>query len=1002
MSTPALSKLTESLQSYCSSPPPQNPTLKLSQTLSKYDASIATFENIYNAILPFLNDLSSSSTESVAQRLNAYNIMHYIIAQQVALSNPESASQIHSALLKWLQERIVNDLDLAGALFRILKEMVEKWASDVSDYSLRLVLQSTFENIPIQSLAIAPRRQFFDLLIFIIENRPMVCQVEFVVGYIQAIDGERDPLILNNSFRIFPTLAKISPRPVDSHAEELFDIFSCYFPVSFNPPKKDPHGITREGLASNLLKTLGARPSFAAFALPFFEEKISSAIVETKVEALNAAAYCIEQFGEEDAREHLVELWASIRTEILRSTQKEVHHASIDAITRIARVVSAETVGRDQSQVNVERVLQPAVQEIRSPECRMARQFSEMIAAVAASSEWNCDLTTHTIIPQIYQLFLEVKTTPKRSGILVIGMQILSTLLFYPNLKEASNMAVERMWEIAFSLRDDYNLKMEIIDIMSRLALFERMADTDEPAKYLVLALTSGDDAECERVLKCIDWMFNNANKEDVVRDEILASLLSSMSDETAAQETSQRVVSVVCRIGLLCPSLVPKCVDDLFAKAADDLKQGRISQSTSTTLDALFQLVKSEEIEKSTNTDYIQRTAQIICNHPQVLQQQSLQKISNICRELYSQLDVHTQQKVAQTLLDALQGKREALAAIGVSNTTAFDSFATNETFLFFVSKVLLFMKQETLQSGELQTDFSDLTRKLLDYVVKAEKGELSISITHFLASVLNKAPLDHLHDVSSSVVEPQIDTLLDTSVNQRNIEVMSWLQKAFIMRPDSSFICGRINSKFQALLVSSDASIAFAAARGYGIVMQDQVLTKENFSNSTVFFRQKFFMMNIGNLLETYKTLEESSRGPLLEAVANLIQNLPTSVLIGQIQQLYPLVYAALASTNLDVIQSGLNTMRILIDEADDYCQDRLGEIIPRLIQLSTKRDRMKIRCDALKCLQELVEYEFSKVYPHQEEVIRGLRGALDDHKRVVRREAVIARNRWFTINQ
>lgn len=67
----------------------------------------------------------------------------------------------------------------------------------------------------------------------------------------------------------------LSPRAQDG-VEELFDIVSCYFPISFTPPPDNPHGLTRETLAASLADTLVATPLFLPFLMPLLEEKLAS------------------------------------------------------------------------------------------------------------------------------------------------------------------------------------------------------------------------------------------------------------------------------------------------------------------------------------------------------------------------------------------------------------------------------------------------------------------------------------------------------------------------------------------------------------------------------------------------------------------------------------------------------------------------------------------------------------------------------------------------------
>ncbi len=77
---------------------------------------------------------------------------------------------------------------------------------------------------------------------------------EFVLGYIQLLDGERDPrnlvlafssifiIVQNFTFGKFLTVNPVSVIDSDqwfccpdSLTEDLFDVISCYFPIDFTP-----------------------------------------------------------------------------------------------------------------------------------------------------------------------------------------------------------------------------------------------------------------------------------------------------------------------------------------------------------------------------------------------------------------------------------------------------------------------------------------------------------------------------------------------------------------------------------------------------------------------------------------------------------------------------------------------------------------------------------------------------------------------------------------------
>ena len=63
---------------------------------------------------------------------------------------------------------------------------------------------------------------------------------------------------------------------LETSLPELFDVLSCYFPVTFTPPPNNVHGITRQGLATALEAALACCPLYADQLVPLALEKLSS------------------------------------------------------------------------------------------------------------------------------------------------------------------------------------------------------------------------------------------------------------------------------------------------------------------------------------------------------------------------------------------------------------------------------------------------------------------------------------------------------------------------------------------------------------------------------------------------------------------------------------------------------------------------------------------------------------------------------------------------------
>ena len=105
----------------------------------------------------------------------------------------------------------------------------------------------------------------------------------FVLGYIQLMEGEKDPRNLRLAFSIVKEL--LAPFPYEAHAQDLFEITSCYFPISFNsPPGADPrNAVAPEELRDALREILAGSVLFAPWTMALLFEKLGASSADVKV-----------------------------------------------------------------------------------------------------------------------------------------------------------------------------------------------------------------------------------------------------------------------------------------------------------------------------------------------------------------------------------------------------------------------------------------------------------------------------------------------------------------------------------------------------------------------------------------------------------------------------------------------------------------------------------------------------------------------------------------------
>ena len=151
-----------------------------------------------------------------------------------------------------------------------------------------MILQQLFANIPCQSQVRGDRANIFSIIQYLSDNfQPELTAmgVDFVYGVVQACEGERDPRNLVFLFEFLPRF--ISNFPLRHLTEEMFEVFSCYFPIDFHPSPNDPQAITRDVLAGKLSTCLCASKDFAESCFTLALEKLDSDLSVAKLDSLN-------------------------------------------------------------------------------------------------------------------------------------------------------------------------------------------------------------------------------------------------------------------------------------------------------------------------------------------------------------------------------------------------------------------------------------------------------------------------------------------------------------------------------------------------------------------------------------------------------------------------------------------------------------------------------------------------------------------------------------------
>uniref|UniRef100_A0A667YA59 MMS19 nucleotide excision repair protein n=1 Tax=Myripristis murdjan TaxID=586833 RepID=A0A667YA59_9TELE len=151
---------------------------------------------------------------------------------------------------------------------------------------------------------------------------------DFVFGFVQSMDGEKDPRNLLLAFQIARNII-YGGYDLGKFAEELFEVTSCYFPIDFTPPPNDPHGITQEELILSLRGVLAGTPQFAEFLLPLIIEKLDSDVQSAKLDSLQTLVR------------------KSLALSVFQTNSERVESAGLAALTALTSCLSRSVVSSD-------------------------------------------------------------------------------------------------------------------------------------------------------------------------------------------------------------------------------------------------------------------------------------------------------------------------------------------------------------------------------------------------------------------------------------------------------------------------------------------------------------------------------------------------------------------------------------------------------------------------------------------------------------------------------
>ncbi|GAA5981336.1 hypothetical protein JCM11641_005289 [Rhodosporidiobolus odoratus] len=270
---------------------------------------------------------------------------------------------------------------------------------------------------------------------------------EFLKGYAELVEGEKDPRNLMISFGLIRVM--LLEFEAESCVEDLFDITFCYFPITFTPPPDDPYGISSEDLIIALRTCLSATPLFGRLALPLFYDKLQAASEKAKRQTLLALAACFPIYGAEASGEWAGRFSEALSIEVFHASDTDMQDLALTTFHSLYSTLypdslpseSATSAGEDSEMPSSDekdqrdkvegiaiQVVENSLDEFKEPEKNNAKPAVRILTALMAASNRLARYILSVALPPLLSIYKNPDDMSLRPAVLTHISTLLAAL----------------------------------------------------------------------------------------------------------------------------------------------------------------------------------------------------------------------------------------------------------------------------------------------------------------------------------------------------------------------------------------------------------------------------------------------------------------------------------------------------------------------------------------------------------------------------------------------
>lgn len=829
----------------------------------------------------------------------------------------------------------------------------------------------------------------------------------FISTYVNLTSGEKDPRNLLVSFQLSYRI--LSGMDISNNVEDMFDVTFCYFPITFEPPKNDPYGITSNDLKRALRKSISANSLFASDVFPGLIEKLNSSSESVKIDALESITACIENFSTQSIVDNWQAIWDGVKYEILHGSEDDVPGYAMTVLSTLGTKLSE---GSELGSY-VEAVKKESQEKLQDPQSKFAVPAGKLCACVASSGKEAFNSLCTFVCNEL--LTKDSPNIAAQRGILQIICELMKASKHVPNEGKGNLLVPYKDQLIDLfskslmgSAQSEVSLKQLAVRGIAILCSLDALVDASEIGLLVQYLGSTVLEEENEDLTSGALLVLRRVSRDypDVIRNGTFPAFFAQLpDDESESQKTVSQspkrsidfILSSLASLSASRPVFESLCIR-LLSKLSVVIKSPSCTYRyplaiISTLLAVIHKL--SDDDASLVVSDYTYKILQPLFTEAIKAQKTEPLRhdaVINAIGELSSLLILRSpasHQHLLNDLFDTFVfGKLSNLSSSTIPLLTK--ASEPSNLYQLFLMALAPISKDLALPSApiELMEVFSAILNETSNVFERA--GYLR------LLTLLGNKWVTNVDDIASrwkvSLIATD-DSMRQVEQHLNSIEIQAYVAKGLILKNDQTGI-----SMVQNVIdVLPDDVIGGYAGKVFGVfAYDDNTVSKENGLIVRLLYKQRLFSFIVPKLIDGFKA--GKNKAHYLTALSGVLRYMPSKIIIPVLPTFLPLLLESLTLPNSKVQEAAIDTILATLIDSSDILQQHIDTIIPKLLQ-ATQAKSSSVRISAVKCLSALPQtISGPTLEPFRKLIIQTLQTTLGDAKRNVRREAVDCRQLYF----